>query len=243
MDGSASVSRLALAGTILSSLVGLTGCAASSGSFAPLPEYPYTAARPVAPVAPDGAIYKVATSQFLFEDERARRVGDVLTIRLVENTTASKEANTEITKESGHNIANPTLFGSSVAFDTPGIVPFASNKDNNLGFDAQADHEFTGEAESDQSNSLFGDVTAVVVAVQPNGNLVIRGEKIVTLNRGDERLGIVGEVRAADIEPDNSVPSTRVANARIVYDGRGELADANAMGWLGRFFLSALMPF
>ena len=223
-------------------LAGLAGCA-SSGSFAPLPDYPYTAVHAAAPAAPDGAIYSTATSLYLFEDERARRVGDVLTIRLVESTSASKEANTEITRESDHNVANPTVFGTGVEFDTPGIVPFASNSDNNLAFDARADHEFTGEAESDQSNSLFGDVTAVVIAVQPNGNLVIRGEKIVTLNRGDERLGIVGEVRAADIAPDNSVPSTRVANARIVYDGQGELADANAMGWLGRFFLSALMPF
>ncbi len=220
----------------------LGGCAGSS-SFAPLPDYPYSDLQP-APGGPrHGAIYTDATGVFLFEDERARRVGDVLTIRLVESTVASKEANTEVTRESGHNIVNPTVFGTGVEFDTPGIVPFASNSNNNLGFNTEADHEFTGEAESDQSNSLVGDVTAVVVAVQPNGNLVVRGEKIVTLNQGDERVGIVGEVRPADIAPDNTVVSTRVANARIVYDGRGALAEANAMGWLGRFFISALMPF
>ena len=79
--------------------------------------------------------------------------------------------------------------------------------------------------------------------VLPNGNLVIRGEKFLALNQGEERVALIGEVRPADIAPDNTVSSHRVANARIVYDGIGQVADANVMGWLSRFFISALMPF
>ena len=121
--------------------------------------------------------------------------------------------------------------------------PFPLILGDNLGFDLSSDSNFKGEADADQSNSLSGDLTAVVTQVLANGNLVVRGEKIMTLNQGDERIGLVGEVRPADIGPDNVVLSTRVANAHIVYDGTGQVADASKMGWVARFFISALMPF
>ncbi|HAC34447.1 MAG TPA: flagellar biosynthesis protein FlgH, partial [Gammaproteobacteria bacterium] len=190
-----------------------------------------------------GSIYSASRNMVLFEDLRARQVGDVVTIKLVEKTSAKKDANSEVKKNNQSTVTNPTLLGTTPEFNVPGLVPLASNRNNNLGFDLSSDSNFKGEADADQSNSLSGDLTAVVTQVLANGNLVVRGEKIMTLNQGDERIGLVGEVRPADIGPDNVVLSTRVANAHIVYDGTGQVADASKMGWVARFFISALMPF
>lgn len=226
----------------LAALMLLSGCA-TAPRFEPLPEYAQRFEPPPRAVPTEGAIFASDTNVYLYEDDRARRIGDILTIHLRESTAAKKDANTEVKKDNSNNIANPTLFGSGVEFNAPGVVPLASNKGNNLAFDIGSNHDFKGEAQADQSNSLTGDITAVVVGKQPNGNLIVRGEKFVTLNQGDERIAIQGEVRPADIAPDNSVDSQRVANAQIVYDGKGAVADANVLGWVSRFFISALMPF
>ena len=220
----------------------VSGCS-SYGDFRELPTYQPILDEQPSPQAATGSIYAAAQNMVLFEDLRARQVGDVITIKLVEKTAAKKDANSEVKKNNKSTITNPTVLGTTPQFNVPGVVPLASNSNNNLGFDLNSDSSFKGEADADQSNSLTGDLTAVVTRVLANGNLVIRGEKIMSLNQGDERIGMVGEVRPADIGPDNVVLSTRVANAHIVYDGKGQLADANRMGWIARFFISALMPF
>ena len=102
---------------------------------------------------------------------------------------------------------------------------------------------FAGESESTQSNSLSGSITVSVVDVLPNGYLKIRGEKRVRLNQGNEYVRLAGIIRPSDISPDNSVESTKIADATIMYTGEGALADANKIGWLARFFISAVFPF
>ena len=103
--------------------------------------------------------------------------------------------------------------------------------------------DFTGEGNSAQSNSLAGDISVTVVKRYANGNLLIRGQKWITINQGREFVRLEGMVRAVDVQPDNTVPSTKVANALISYGGQGALADANAKCWLARFFDSPLTPF
>jgi len=231
------VSALLVAGFLLSS-----GCS-SYTDFRELPAYQPLMVEQPQQQAATGSIYSSAKNMVLFEDLRARQVGDVITIKLVEKTSAKKDANSEIKKNNESTIDNPTLFGTTAEFNIPGIVPLASNNKNNLAFDLNSESKFKGEADADQSNSLSGDLTAIVTRVLDNGNLVVRGEKIMSLNQGDERIGMVGEVRPADIGPNNVVLSTRVANAHIVYDGRGQLAEANQIGWVSRFFNSEYMPF
>ena len=102
--------------------------------------------------------------------------------------------------------------------------------------------DFAGDGNSTQSNQITGTVTAQVVQKLPNGNLVIQGTKELTLNQGNELIQVQGIVRTADIGSDNTIASTRVADARIVYGGRGPMARANAMGWLDRFFNGAWFP-
>ncbi len=200
---------------------------------------PYPAMAPVTPVmAPQvaptaGAIYAAGPGLQLYSDRRARDVGDLLTITLTESTTASTTANTSTDKESNLALGTPTIFGAPVTLGGKDI----------LSATASGSRDFTGKGSSAQSNRLQGSVTVTVIQRLPNGNLVVQGAKNLRLNQGDELVQVQGIVRAADITPDNTIASSRVADARIVYGGRGPVAQSNAMGWLSRFFNSALTPF
>ena len=103
--------------------------------------------------------------------------------------------------------------------------------------------EFSGSADTDQSNSLKGSITLTVIEVLPNGVLSVRGEKWITLTRGEELIRVSGLVRPRDIEQNNTVLSGKLANSRITYSGRGELADTNRMGWFARIFISPFFFF
>jgi len=199
----------------------------------------FAAVRPsAAPTAPqhNGAIYHTNTHLALFSDIKAYRVGDILTIRLAEKTDAKKKADTAIDQDTAFEVPNPTIFGQSPTLSI-------GNKEFTLESQFGSTKQFDAETESEQSNSLTGDVTVTVAEVMANGNLRVQGEKVLTLNRGHENVRFSGIVRPYDIDADNVVLSTKVADATIVYSGQGELADANAMGWLSRFFLSVIFPF
>ena len=193
--------------------------------FAPLP-LPQSAAT-------DGAIYRAGTEVRLFEDLTANRVGDILTVRLIERTNASKNSQTQTAKTTSATLANPEVFGRPITKD--GIPLFSGSLDGQSSFD--------GQGASSQSNSLEGDITVTVVDRLPNGNLVIQGEKWLTINQGREFIRLTGVVRPYDVEADNSVASTRIANAQIAYSAKGALADANRMGLLARFFNSIFHPY
>ncbi len=186
---------------------------------------------------PNGAIYQQAVGATLFADVKARRVGDTLTVVLAENTTASTSANTSTSKESAAEITNPTVFGRApTRRDDSGALPlFGGALDSTV--------EFDGSGTSSQSNSMQGNMTVTVYQRLPNGNLMVKGERWITVNQGREFLRIAGIVRPSDIRPDNSVPSFKIADARIDYRGTGAIDDANRQGWLARFFQSPWMPF
>jgi len=206
----------------------------------------FAAVRPVAVAPPDnnnGAIYQAGYDLSLFGDRRARRVGDLLTVILSESTSASKQAKTELDKTNDTTITAPNLLGSAVQFNAPGVIPLASNSDNTLSATLSSDTAFDGEGKVSQSNNLTGNITVTVAEVLPNGNLVIRGEKFLTLNQGDEFVRISGIVRPTDISSSNTVLSSQVADAQIAYSGEGAVADTNVIGWLSRFFISTLFPF
>ncbi|MDN8644718.1 flagellar basal body L-ring protein FlgH [Stenotrophomonas indicatrix] len=200
---------------------------------------PYPAMAPLQPIMPPqaeptaGAIYAAGPTLQLYSDRRARDVGDLLTITLLENTTAQTSANTATNKESNLSLGTPSILGAPVTLGGKDI----------LSATAKGARDFTGKGNSAQSNRLQGNVTVTVVQRLPNGNLVVQGQKNLRLNQGDELVQVQGIVRPGDISADNTVPSSRVAEARIVYGGRGPVAQSNAMGWLSRFFNSGLTPF
>ena len=193
-------------------------------------------------VSGNGAIYQSGQSTALFEDVRARRIGDILVVRLQESTNATKSSTTSTDKSQSSTLTNPTIFGSTPSFDLPGIAPLASTSDNTLETSISSANEFEGGGDSAQSNSLSGDIAVTVADVLPNGNLYVRGEKRLSLNQGNEYVRIAGIVRPIDIQSDNSVLSTQIADATIAYSGDGALADSNRPGWLARFFNSAIFP-
>ena len=132
--------------------------------------------------------------------------------------------------------------GANPAFGLPGLLPLSNTDDNSLETEIGGNTEFKGESDTAQRNSLSGDISVTVADVLPNGNLVVRGEKRLNLNSGNEYVKIAGIVRPLDIAANNVVPSTKVADATIIYTGEGAESDATKMGWLGRFFTSALFP-
>ncbi|WP_305842579.1 flagellar basal body L-ring protein FlgH [Photobacterium leiognathi] len=181
----------------------------NDAAFAP-PDLDYSL-----PEAKHGSLYRHNYSMTLFQDRRAYRVGDVLTVLLNEQTQSSKKANTK--------------FGKSSSIDLSASV--------------SGDRGFDGAAASTQGNKLQGAITVTVHKVLPNGVLMIRGEKWIRLNQGDEYIRLTGVVRVDDVNRHNQVSSQRIGDARITYSGRGALADSNAAGWLTQFFTSPWMPF
>jgi flagellar L-ring protein FlgH len=204
-------------------------CSVAQAKEKPAPDaFAATAARPPAAPAANGAIFQNDGYSALTSGHRAARVGDVLTIMLVERTSASKS-----------NSANSARNGS-VGLTPPATGPLSliNPTDINMG----GDQSFKGKGDAAQSNALSGEVSVTVAAVYPNGTMLVRGEKRMTLNRGDEQMQFSGIVRATDINADNRVLSTRVADAKIRYTGKGEIARSSQQGWLQRFF-SRISPF
>ncbi|MEL7186039.1 MAG: flagellar basal body L-ring protein FlgH [Pseudomonadota bacterium] len=209
----------------------LTGCATiikDDSRFEPPPIQ-----APVYQKPETGAIYNSGTDIRLFEDRKASRVGDILTVLLTESTNASKNSATSTGKSTEATLLNPSILGRPATRD--GLALFSG--------ELSGDSNFDGRGTSSQSNSLAGDITVTVIERLPNGNLVIAGEKWVTLNQGQEFIRLSGIIRADDIRPDNSLISTRIANAQITYSSKGVLAAANKMGFVSRFFNSVFHPY
>jgi len=230
----------------ISLIILLPGCAMMDNMAKPRHDLEYAPAKQLSYQVPqnnNGSIYQAGYEVRLFEDIRARRIGDILTINLVEKTDATKESDTDIKKNNTTTIAAPTILGASAPtlLDAVGIgLPYTGF---NLNSALSSSNAFTGESESTQKNSLSGSITVSVIDVLPNGYLKIRGEKRVRLNQGNEYIRVAGIIRPTDINPDNSVESTKIADATIMYTGEGALADANKIGWIARFFISAVFPF
>jgi flagellar L-ring protein precursor FlgH len=228
--------------SLLSLLLLLGGCQ----STGPVRDVNYAPMRPVMPPpAPEGngSIYQAGYGIAWFEDIRAHRVGDLLTVTLVEDTSANKSAKSGAKKANSTSLSSPTILGSVPTFDAPGLIPLASNRDNTLEIGLTSSSDFSGEGSASQSNELSGDITVTVVEVLPNRNLIVRGEKRIGINQGTEYIRLSGIVRPQDITPENTVESTRIADPTITYMGEGMVADASAMGWLARFFTSIFSPF
>lgn len=184
-------------------------------------------------ITEDGALFRPYMANSLYSDVTARRVGDIITVTLSENTAASKTADTTTAKSTGVDVQPITgLAGNPINIGNQSIQ-----------FGLNASNDFTGNAQANQSNSLQGAISVTVVDIMPNQNLVIRGEKWLTLNQGDEYIRLTGIIRPSDISPENEIVSTRIANARIQYSGTGSFARAQEKGWLTRFFSSEIWPF
>jgi flagellar L-ring protein precursor FlgH len=184
------------------------------------------------PIVPTGSLFKANYVNNIYSDSKAHRVGDIISVILNENTSAKKNAKTEL-KKSNKALLDPiTGFGAKSIGIGGEAIQFGLNQSS----------DFKGDSKSDQGNSLSGNISVHVLRVLSNGNLMIRGEKWMTLNNGDEYIRLTGVIRAQDISAENTIISNKVANARIQYAGTGTFADVQEQGWLTKFFSSSWWP-
>jgi flagellar L-ring protein FlgH len=219
-----------LAGVLTaSSALALGGCAtlfprAEVADTAPVE--PFVAAP--AEARTSGAIFHAASYRPLFEDHRARHVGDTLTIRIEERISASQSATSKVDKSGSLEAGVSAL---------PGIAP---NSFARAGASGSSTNRFEGKGSTQANNDFSGTITVTVARVLANGHLVITGEKQLGVNQNVDVLRFSGQVDPRTIRPGNVVSSTQVANVRLEQRGRGAQAEAQMIGWLARVFLSVL---
>ncbi len=215
----------------------LAGCSNTIEISKALPNDPDFA--PILPEAeeediiPTGSLFKASYVNNIYSDSKAHRVGDIISVILSESTQANKNAKTELKKENTAALGAISGLGGAPVTINGDSIQFGVNQKNN----------FKGDSKANQGNSLRGNISVHVLRVLNNGNLMIRGEKWMSLNNGDEYIRLTGIIRSKDISASNTILSNKVANARIEYAGTGTFADVNEQGWLAAFFNITWWPF
>ncbi len=214
-------------------MIALTGLAAACSTVPPTNVHQPMTARPAPRMeisGANGAIFQTSGSRPLFEDRRARYVGDTMTITIAENTTASKKSNNKLDRKSS-NVAEVTALSG-----LPGKSTLGTSLNTNT------TSAFEGKGDAANNNVFSGSITVTVIDVFPNGNLLVSGEKQLSISNEQEFVRLSGVVNPSFVDAANTISSLKVADARIEYKSSGQLSDGMIMGWLGRAFLSVL-PF
>ena len=185
------------------------------------------------PKRPPGSLFTGVGTTNLFSDDKAYQVGDVITIKVVENVQGYGSANTQSSRDTNVDLdfPSPTILGK----------PFL-NKNSLAGAKAGSKNSFKGKGKTDRRARLIANITARVVKVYPNGNLFIVGKKIIKINNDEQILRISGIVDPSSIEQDNSILSSKISDMYVEYNGKGFIADNQRPGWLAQF-LSKIWPF
>lgn len=215
---------------IVTMAVLLAGCSSSPPEPVVVEPYEPVVIPENAYGVPNGSIYQAQNGYIpLFEDQRPRRTGDIITIILEEQVSATKNASSQSSR------------ASNIGVDLEGL-PDALEQLAEYGFSVGSANDFAGSGGSSASNQFSGVITVQVMQVLPNGNLRVRGEKQIAINQGTEYIRFSGVVNPRSINGQNSVLSTAVAEARLEYIGDGYINDAQKQGWLQRFF-NYIAPF
>jgi flagellar L-ring protein precursor FlgH len=192
----------------------------------------------VASAATDGSLWRERSELGdLFANPKARREGDILTIKIVENSSATNKASTNTDRSSSLSAGMEAFFNLEKNYpaDHGFFNPFSAVRG---GIDSQ----FEGSGATQRSGALSAYMTAVVVEVMPNGNLLIEGNREVRVNAENQMITLTGMVRPRDISADNVIQSTYIADARIAYSGTGVLNDRQRPGWFTRI-MDKVWPF
>lgn len=225
------LTRIAIVFLIMFLVLSLTGCVKRGtvrNEYDPPKQAPHEEVK-----IRNGAIYQEGMPFGLFEDTTAHRVGDILTIKLVEKASAKSNSNTKAEKKQNVDMPPPKIAGGEVTHNNQKVLETK----------VKAGRDFTGNGNSDQSHEFTGMITVSVAGVLPNQYLVVRGEKLIILNQSEEYMRFSGIVRPQDIDKDNTVESGKVADVKISYAGEGVLSSTNTMGPLAKFFQSPAYPY
>ncbi|MCF8061400.1 MAG: flagellar basal body L-ring protein FlgH [Deltaproteobacteria bacterium] len=226
--------------TTLAWLILLTGCAGLP--FQEDPREPLTrppqprAAVTVAPTRPldptaGAGLWSEVAYRSAFQDLRANKIGDLITVNIVETSKANKKATTKTGRESSINAGISNLLGWEGKISKIGVP---ASFDNKAMFKASMENDFDGTGETTRNETMTASITARVIEVTPNGNLFIKGSRKVKVNNEAQYITLTGLVRPADISPDNTVLSSYIAEAAIEYSGSGPVSDKQSPGWLMR---------
>ena len=201
------------------------------------PQYPVW--KPSVP--PEGSLWTEDHGINLYPDRRARRVGDIVTVRIVEDPEAELNANTKTSRTSSVDAAKLKFLGymKALAEKNRRLAQSPGSDDLMLG---SIGMKFDGQGTSDRKGTVKAYITAVVVKVLPNGNLFINGSRQIRVNNETQFITISGIIRPEDIGPTNEISSTYIADAKIIYSGTGPLSDKQKPGWLGRI-IDHVWPF
>ncbi|WP_375750978.1 flagellar basal body L-ring protein FlgH [Vibrio sp. HN007] len=206
---------------IIDTLRSRTDPIAGDPAWAPI----HPAPKPEHYAAATGSLFNTNFASDLYDDSKPHGVGDIVTVMLDESTNATKSADADLSKSNDATMDPLEVGGQQLNLG-----------DYNFSYNLSNDNKFTGQSSANQSNSISGSITVEVIEVLANGNLVIRGEKWLTLNTGDEYIRLSGTIRPDDISFENTIASTRISNARIKYSGTGTQQDMQEPGFLARFF-------
>ncbi|NPA71795.1 MAG: flagellar biosynthesis protein FlgH [Gammaproteobacteria bacterium] len=219
----------------------LSGCSSTPERYQNLnyaPSYPLNIPQPAQPK--NGSLYQVG-GLTLFDDSRAHRIGDIITISLAESMSANKKDEAKYDKSNAQDYGITTPFSATTGSGIlGGIVGAVTDplKGMSLGYGSKG--SFSGKSDVKQNSSLKGSIAVTVVEVISNGNLVVRGEKWITIHDGDEVVQFAGIIRPEDIQPDNTISSVKVADVRLVYKDVGMSGDSVRSGvgtrWLTKYW-------
>lgn len=226
---------------VLAVVAGLTGCSSTPERLQHIsyaPNYPLNIPQTEQPN--NGSLYQPGAMN-LFNDVRAHRVGDIITIQLSENMSANKKDEAKYDKSNSQDYGITTPFSVNTPNNIVGdAVNAVTAPVSGLGFGYGSEGSFSGKSDVKQNSSLSGAIAVTVVEVIPNGNLVIRGEKWITIHDGDEVVQFAGIIRPEDIQPDNTIASSKVADVRLVYKDVGIAGDTARAGfgteWLSKYW-------
>lgn len=207
----------------------LFGAGAPAHAKKPNPGFEASLPEASAPGPATGGIFNASTGYAaLHEGTRARRIGDPLSILLVESTTTAKTVGSKSNRDGGISLTPPVT--GPLAFLSPDALKASSNS------------SFNGSGNAGQTSTLAGTLSVTIAELRPNGTALVKGEKRMLLSQGREWIQFSGIVRLIDIDSDNRIASTRIADAHIEYSGKGALQRSSRQGWLGQFF-NMINPF
>jgi flagellar L-ring protein precursor FlgH len=230
----------------LCSCSGIPSILKNESTLQPAPQRPPQGTPPAATgVSAHGSLWKEQGYRSLFRDLRARQVGDLVTVNIVETSKGKKKADTKTSRDSSIDAGISNALGWETKIKN--LTSFGKEKvrkafENENMFKANMANEFTGSGETNRDETMTASITAVVIDVTPEGNLFIRGTREVKLNNETQFITLTGFVRPEDISPDNTVLSSYIGDARIAYTGSGSVSDKQRPGWLMRL-VDFIWPF
>jgi flagellar L-ring protein precursor FlgH len=223
------VANLAIVLLMAASLVGCSTAPERMQKFSYEPAYPVN--MPAQPQPKNGSLFQTNQNMTLFDDDRAHRIGDIITINLIENFKAKKKDESKYSRSNDLDWGGISLFGrtdSQILKEAAGALSPLSIKGSKTAFQGKSDVK--------QDSSISGKIAVMVIEVLPNGNLVVRGEKWITVSDGDEVVRFAGIIRPQDIQPDNTIDSTKVADVRLIYQDTGYAGDVTRPGAVQKWF-------